>query len=84
MNKNYNNNSFNNSKNFSLDAEIGEMTRQELIAAKQELADDKDFPKRERGKIMVAIDLRLGQLKKPVESSQTIVSAWKKSPSKPS
>lgn len=43
--------------------EIDEMTRQELVSAKTELTADKSFPRKERGKIMAAIDFRLGQLK---------------------
>lgn len=44
-------------------AEINEMTRQELITAKQELIPDKEIPKHERGQLLVAIDNRLSQMK---------------------
>lgn len=47
----------------SLIAEINEMTRQELISAKQELIPDKDIPKHERSQLLVAIDSRLSQMK---------------------
>jgi hypothetical protein len=47
----------------SLIAEINEMTRQELITAKQELIPDKDIPKHERSQLLVAIDSRLSQMK---------------------
>lgn len=52
-----------NDKFSSLIDEINEMTRQELVSAKIELTADKDLPRKEKGKIMAAIDFRLGQLK---------------------
>jgi hypothetical protein len=48
---------------YSLLAEINEMSRPELIAAKQELIPDKDIPKAERSKLLVAIDSRLSHMK---------------------
>jgi hypothetical protein len=54
--------------------EINNLTRQELVSAKIELTVDKDLPRKEKGKIMAAIDFRLGQLKNseksPVDTSK--------------
>lgn len=52
-----------NDKLLFLISEINEMSRPELIAAKQELIPDKDIPKAERNKLLVAIDNRLSQMK---------------------
>jgi hypothetical protein len=47
--------------------EIISMTREELIAAKNELTADSDLPKKEKGQIMAAIDARLSSFKKKKE-----------------
>ena len=47
--------------------EIETMTRDELVAAKNELTVDKDIPRKEKGQIMAQIDARLSSLKKKKE-----------------
>ena len=47
--------------------EIETLTRDELVAAKNELTADKDIPRKEKGQIMAQIDARLSALKKKKE-----------------
>lgn len=47
--------------------EIETMTRDELVAAKNELTADKDIPRKEKGQIMAQLDARLSLLKKKKE-----------------
>ena len=47
--------------------ELETLTRDELVAAKNELTADKDIPRKQKGFIMSQIDARLSSLKKKKE-----------------
>jgi hypothetical protein len=43
------------------------MTREELIAAKNELTADTEIPRKEKGQLMAKLDNQLASLKRPIQ-----------------
>lgn len=56
--------------NQSILNEILTMTREELIAAKKELTDDTEIPRKEKGQLMAKLDSQLASLKRPNQQKQ--------------